>query len=203
MQSMGKRRDPMAGKTSYGLPSLTRRYTYNTTGVNGSVVGNDWDLYYAGSGIIAEALEEETPTVGYNRWWDFDQIQGCLCDEGYSGPDCSLWTCPTGDDPLTGTNDAVAAGAAYQFNELQNITCNATGGSFTVTFRRHTSEPILYDDDVKQITAKIGAMPSIGGVSVVMQYWGGQACTSSHDRGLGKTGAAFTVEFLQVKAFTK
>jgi hypothetical protein len=66
-----------------------------------------------------------------------------------------------------------------------------------VTFRRHTSEPILYDDDVKQITAKIGAIPSIGGVSVVMQYWGGQACTSSHDRGLGKTGAAFTVEFLQ------
>jgi hypothetical protein len=49
-----------------------------------------------------------------------------------------MWACPRGDDPLTGTNDAVAAGLPYQHNEIHNITCNATGGSFTLTFRQRT-----------------------------------------------------------------
>lgn len=28
-------------------------------------------------------------------------VQGCLCDDGYEGHDCSLRTCPYGDDPDT------------------------------------------------------------------------------------------------------
>jgi hypothetical protein len=33
--------------------------------------------------------------------WDFDKAQGCLCDPGFFGYDCSLRSCPTGDDPET------------------------------------------------------------------------------------------------------
>jgi len=35
------------------------------------------------------------------RLWDQDKSQGCVCDAGYSGPDCSRRECPRGDDPLT------------------------------------------------------------------------------------------------------
>jgi hypothetical protein len=33
--------------------------------------------------------------------WDYDKLQGCKCDEGYEGHDCSLRSCPLGDDPRT------------------------------------------------------------------------------------------------------
>lgn len=33
--------------------------------------------------------------------WDAQKIQGCKCDLGYSGPDCSSRVAPKGDDPLT------------------------------------------------------------------------------------------------------
>lgn len=33
--------------------------------------------------------------------WDTKKIQGCKCDAGYSGDDCSLRLCPLGDDPMT------------------------------------------------------------------------------------------------------
>lgn len=40
------------------------------------------------------------PRPLYTEPWDKDKIYGCLCDEGYSGYDCSLRECPVGDDPL-------------------------------------------------------------------------------------------------------
>lgn len=35
--------------------------------------------------------------------WDQEKIQGCQCDGGYEGHDCSQRICPKGDDPLTTT----------------------------------------------------------------------------------------------------
>lgn len=40
-------------------------------------------------------------TFVYETPWDSDHWFGCLCDEGYTGHDCSLRTCARGDDPLT------------------------------------------------------------------------------------------------------
>ena len=37
----------------------------------------------------------------YANIWDAKMVHGCVCDLGYSGYDCSLKDCPTGDDPLT------------------------------------------------------------------------------------------------------
>jgi hypothetical protein len=39
----------------------------------------------------------------YNLW-DGDKIQGCVCDPGYQGYDCSERQCPSGDDPLEGAS---------------------------------------------------------------------------------------------------
>ena len=33
--------------------------------------------------------------------WDAGKIQGCMCDGGWTGVDCSERICPEGDDPLT------------------------------------------------------------------------------------------------------
>jgi len=33
--------------------------------------------------------------------WDANMTYGCVCDPGFSGPDCSLFLCPHGDDPRT------------------------------------------------------------------------------------------------------
>lgn len=32
--------------------------------------------------------------------WDFDQMQGCLCSQGWEGYDCSLKSCPRGDGEI-------------------------------------------------------------------------------------------------------
>jgi len=40
-------------------------------------------------------------TATLYRLWDQDMAQSCVCDAGYSGPDCSERQCPRGDDPLT------------------------------------------------------------------------------------------------------
>ena len=38
----------------------------------------------------------------YNKPWDSQKEQGCICDYGSRGPDCSLLECPVGSDPLGG-----------------------------------------------------------------------------------------------------
>ena len=38
----------------------------------------------------------------YDSAWDASRAQGCKCDAGYRGPDCSLKECPSGDDTLEG-----------------------------------------------------------------------------------------------------
>ena len=48
-----------------------------------------WDgVYLHTSGLVSDPLHA---------------IEGCICDEPYSGYDCSLRQCPYGDDPRTTT----------------------------------------------------------------------------------------------------
>ncbi|POM78580.1 Tenascin-like protein [Phytophthora palmivora] len=46
--------------------------------------------------------------------WDQEKIMGCVCDPNYEGHDCSLRSCPKGDDPLT----------PNQFDMVQAIVIN-------------------------------------------------------------------------------
>lgn len=38
----------------------------------------------------------------YDSAWDADKIRGCICDFGFTGPDCSIQECPSGPDVMGG-----------------------------------------------------------------------------------------------------
>lgn len=71
----------------------------------------------------------------YTDVWDADRIQGCVCDYGWEGYDCSQRSCPRGDDPLT----------QGQVDELQTLHCSCPGnctGHFHVRFMGQTTDRI-------------------------------------------------------------
>ena len=61
-----------------------------------------------------------------SRTWDATMVYGCHCDEGYEGYDCSLRSCPKGDDPMT----------YGQQDEMQLLSCRGTEGFFRLKFRQ-------------------------------------------------------------------
>jgi hypothetical protein len=60
--------------------------------------------------------------------WDAKRIYGCLCDEGFTGYDCSMRTCTQGQDPRLSY-------ASTMVDETQTYTCTASSGSFKFGFR--------------------------------------------------------------------
>ena len=81
-----------------------------------------------------------------------------------------------------------------QYNEQQEITCVATGGFFTLTFRGFTTKAIAYSASAEEIVNALQPLPSLYGsydtaVSVQFSAWETQACTSA--------GHSWTVEFRQ------
>lgn len=90
--------------------------------------------------------------------WDAFRIFGCLCDPQYTGYDCSLYTCPYGNDPLS----------INQVNEQQIFTCTDVDGtgSIVFTFREQTSPAVPVTATSAQIKAALEAMSTIGEVAV-------------------------------------
>lgn len=89
--------------------------------------------------------------------WDYAAVQGCVCDDGFSGHDCSLIDCPRGDDPLTRGGSP----------EIQVVHCTATTGSFTLQFRDLETTPISFLATEAELKAELEKLSSIGTVDVV------------------------------------
>jgi EGF-like domain len=120
----------------------------------------------------------------YTGVWDADMMYGCVCDAGYSGPDCSERLCPVGDDPMT----------AAQIDEEQTVLCAATSGTFSLAFRGFTTAQLPVTATAAAVKAALEALPSVYsafGDAVQVTYAAGvtQACTSA--------GHTWFVEFLQ------
>ena len=90
------------------------------------------------------------------KTWDYEMIKGCRCDEGFEGYDCSLRSCPRGDDPET----------YGQLNEVQMISCVATGGTFRLGFRQEMTSEIRWNATAPEVEAAIEAMTTAGDVRV-------------------------------------
>ncbi len=67
--------------------------------------------------------------------WDADMIQGCVCDSGWHGVNCSLRTCPHGDNPTSAGVDEV---------QLIDCTCSDyhCDGSFKLLVRGQQTESL-------------------------------------------------------------
>eukprot|EP00944_MAST-04C_sp_MAST-4C-sp1_P016200 g16200.t1 len=90
--------------------------------------------------------------------WDADKIWGCICDPGYSGYDCSLRTCPYGDDTKTSG-----------VNEVQTITCecdSTCSGTFKLTFRGETTDAIAPTATTSELVAAIQALRAVRNVTI-------------------------------------
>jgi len=94
---------------------------------------------------------------GYSQW-DQSKIQGCKCDVGYDGPDCSARLCPRGDDPLThlaADTDAAIVNEVQVVEILNDDNTFAGTDSFALIFSdlyggHWTTRPIaaeVYDAD--------------------------------------------------------
>lgn len=93
--------------------------------------------------------------------WDAEKIQGCLCDFGWEGYDCSLRSCPKGRDPTL-------ASAPYNKNEVLTLQCQADDGYFAILVRGSYTEPIPYDADPALLKYIIERVHAAGRVTIKM-----------------------------------
>jgi len=101
----------------------------------------------------------------YDSVWDAEKIYGCVCDFGYSGYDCSLEMCPSGDDPLTSGGN----------QETQLLNCNAASGHFYLEFEGRHSTTIAITASVQDLEQSLLSIKGVGQVAVTFSH-GTQLC---------------------------
>lgn len=125
--------------------------------------------------------------------WDFDMVQGCHCDPGYAGYDCSKRLCPRGDDPFT----------RNQVNAVQFFKCTGTSGSFSLKFREAVSGTITPAMTATQVKASLEQMTTMGEVAVTFSY-GATACETVGKNIIGVEfltehgGSSFADQYLRI-----
>jgi len=90
----------------------TATYAAKTNCAHASIGPRSGTTAYAAGGVTYGAKHTSTlvPSV-----WDAWKIQGCQCDPGYEGSDCSSRICPSGNDPLRHLDSANAAQASHKY----------------------------------------------------------------------------------------
>lgn len=128
------------------------------------------------------------PIYVYENVWDFNKIYGCKCDEGYFGVSCEKKSCPTGDDPLTGTLNLDSTNV-LQENDQQELYCIADSGTFTLSFKGETTLPIPFDAKIDDFQSALESLNNIGKGNLEISMSDSQICTDS--------GASSSITFLQ------
>ncbi|KAJ8612136.1 hypothetical protein CTAYLR_002443 [Chrysophaeum taylorii] len=144
----------------------------------------------------------------YTGAWDAEMMWGCVCylyRDLYSGHDCSVASCPVGDDPLT----------TDQVNEVQQITCEASAGSATLAFKNEVTRPLAWDatrDDVLAALLELPTLATFSGDEAFVDEIGllpepmnnqaskgalGVEISSTTDRWCDEPGVKTTIRFYQ------
>ncbi|RLN44517.1 hypothetical protein BBJ28_00010794 [Nothophytophthora sp. Chile5] len=128
-----------------------------TATLNGETMG--WSY---GAVPNKKEVGSEVPT------WDYDMMRGCKCSAGWQGHDCSLRSCPTGDDPMT----------QRQQNEVQMLTCTGSSGFFSLKFRDVATPQLAFNTPLATLQGALEALSTVG--KLLVSYSSGlSACTAS------------------------
>lgn len=97
--------------------------------------------------------------------WDSDSVYGCMCDQGWTGFDCSQRTCPLGNDiTLLEAND-------QRLDEAQTLNCKVLDPSqnpkFALSFRGAETPLLPYSSTAAQLQSALQSLPSIGQIDVL------------------------------------
>ncbi|KAG3095785.1 hypothetical protein PI124_g15984 [Phytophthora idaei] len=91
--------------------------------------------------LAADTFHKRVGGVASRKYtlWDQEKIMGCVCDANYEGHDCSMRSCPKGDDPLT----------PNQYDMVQAIYLDKPGGEGYLTYydpygNAYTTEKIAF-----------------------------------------------------------
>ncbi|OQR81955.1 hypothetical protein THRCLA_11263, partial [Thraustotheca clavata] len=116
-------------------------------------------------------------TTSYGLW-DADKIFGCQCDCGFTGYDCSLRTCPVGDDPMTTVRPVVQFEGQTSEVQMLNCLCNGCAGYFALYYQGFLTANILPTATAAQLQTALNvrktsrivtmALQSIHGVTVTL-----------------------------------
>jgi hypothetical protein len=119
-------------------------------------VDNQYDIAYVNqlSWLYQHLFNSTFTAVDYHR--DFYRGPHAFSATDFTGYNCANAACPRGDDPLTGS----------QQNEVQMIDCQATAGSFHLTFRGNTTLAVMYDDTASTLQMRLEELFTVGSVAV-------------------------------------
>jgi len=99
--------------------------------------------------------------------WDAEMTMGCLCDAGYSGPDCSSKDCKYGIDPLYIDDEATARveAVSYQIKSESTDGTITTDGTYALKFydvfgEDYVTEPIRMGADCYTVEDALDGLPN-------------------------------------------
>ena len=124
----------------------------------------------------------------HHQLWDAQMLQGCSCDTYWytdgiwthnlsdpMGYDCSLQTCPFGDNP----NRPKANMSQHQEFEMQSLACVATTGTFRIKFKGDLSNELAYNIGAVQLEDELQGMKTFGNISVAYTSATDSFCASA------------------------
>jgi len=114
-----------------------------------------------------DTIQEVTASDHNNVYelWDKKTTMGCVCDGGYSGPDCSQRICKSGPDPLYFDQESTIRYSNFTF-AIFSLTPTATlSGNYSIIFHDITGEdwetiPITYNADCPEIRSAFESIPN-------------------------------------------
>lgn len=155
-------------------------------------------LHHGGSGQARDSQRERQGwTYGAvpnkKETWDYDMLRGCLCSPGWESFDCSLRSCPTGDDPLT---KYLPEGRTVQANEVQELFCRGTSGFFSLRFRDAATPQLPFTTTASALQTALSALSTINDVRVTYSIANSPALAATAPACTATGTTAIRVEFL-------
>lgn len=133
------------------------------------------------NGVVAGFTYGDTPNNPVT--WDAEMVMGCVCNKGFHGYDCSLYSCPTGDNP----------DSQLQTDEMQKINCTDADStaSIVLDYKGQLTAPLSTSTSSSSLRDALEALGNIRVVDVANITVGDSLCATEAEGGGG-----FEITFL-------